>query len=241
MIMPRTTTFHSDATIEKKSSLLLRTCMQIKTFCQPATIVSERSFIFGGKMSQPCSDKRQAILESAEILIAEQGFGGLSMQKLATQAGVAAGTLYRYFEDKEHLLLQVRLHVSRRIADAVQANVSNAMSLRQRFHTMWLNIWQLASTDSKLICNHLQYQALPISTDGPMRTLEQSMFTEVDLLFDQGKQQGVFKSFDNSVLTALSFETTVTLAQRQALGVYQLNDNDLQAVIDACWDAIIQH
>lgn len=82
------------------------------------------------------ADKRLAIIESAETLIAELGFRGLSMHKLAQKAGVAAGTLYRYFDDKEHLLLEVRLHVSRRIAEAVQANVSDDMPLKQRFRTM---------------------------------------------------------------------------------------------------------
>lgn len=37
-------------------------------------------------------DKRQQILSAAEKLIADVGFQGLSMQKLAKEAGVAAGT-----------------------------------------------------------------------------------------------------------------------------------------------------
>lgn len=187
------------------------------------------------------ADKRLAIIESAETLIAELGFRGLSMHKLAQKAGVAAGTLYRYFDDKEHLLLEVRLHVSRRIAEAVQANVSDDMPLKQRFRTMWLNIWSLASSDGDLICNRLQYESLPTTTDCNTRELERKMFTKVDLLFDQGKNQGLFKPLDNQILAALSFETTVVLAQKHVSGLYQLDNDQLQAVIEASWDAIIQH
>nr|WP_275125152.1 TetR/AcrR family transcriptional regulator [Vibrio fluvialis] len=182
-----------------------------------------------------------AIIESAETLIAELGFRGLSMHKLAQKAGVAAGTLYRYFDDKEHLLLEVRLHVSRRIAEAVQANVSDDMPLKQRFRTMWLNIWSLASSDGDLICNRLQYESLPTTTGCNTRELERKMFTKVDLLFDQGKNQGLFKPLDNQILAALSFETTVVLAQKNVSGLYQLDNDQLQAVIEASWDAIIQH
>lgn len=187
------------------------------------------------------ADKRLAIMESAETLIAELGFRGLSMHKLAQKAGVAAGTLYRYFDDKEHLLLEVRLHVSRRIAEAVQANVSDDMPLKQRFRTMWLNIWSLASSDGDLICNRLQYESLPTTTGCNTRELERKMFTKVDLLFDQGKNQGLFKPLDNQILAALSFETTVVLAQKNVSGLYQLDNDQLQAVIEASWDAIIQH
>ena len=59
--------------------------------------------------SDPMVDKRQKIIDAAEKLIAESGFQGLSMHKFAKEAGVAAGTIYRYFSDKEDLLRQVRL------------------------------------------------------------------------------------------------------------------------------------
>ncbi|GHW86399.1 transcriptional regulator, TetR family [Vibrio cholerae] len=67
------------------------------------------------------------------------------------------------------------------------------------------------------------------------------MFAKVELLFDQGKQQGIFKPLDNHLLSALSFETTVTLARQYALGFYQLDDSTLDAMIQASWDAITQH
>ena len=48
-------------------------------------------------------DKRQKILSTAEALLAERGLYGLSMKLLADTAGIAAGTIYRYFENKEGL------------------------------------------------------------------------------------------------------------------------------------------
>lgn len=56
-------------------------------------------------------EKRQLILESAEKLLATDGFHGLSMQKVANQAGVAAGTIYRYFDDKEALIEEIKLNI----------------------------------------------------------------------------------------------------------------------------------
>lgn len=46
----------------------------------------------------------QAMLAAAEQVFAEQGLHGASMNQLAERAGVAVGTLYNHFKDKDALL-----------------------------------------------------------------------------------------------------------------------------------------
>ncbi|HAV1493076.1 TPA: TetR/AcrR family transcriptional regulator [Vibrio parahaemolyticus] len=204
--------------------------------------MNERSFTGSGIMTDnPAVDKRDQILAAAEQLIAESGFQGLSMQKLANEAGVAAGTIYRYFSDKEHLLEEVRLNVAKRIASAVQAGVNDDMPLKERYRTMWLNIWNLAGSNLNAISNRVQYDSLPCTTRNKTWELERKMFAQVDRLFNQGKEEGVFKPLDNEVLSGLSFEASVALARKHALGFYQLDDDALEAAIEASWDAIIKH
>lgn len=186
-------------------------------------------------------DKREQILHAAEKLIAVSGFQGLSMQKLANEAGVAAGTIYRYFSDKEHLLDEVRLMVSKRIADAVQAGVSDDMPLKERYRKMWINIWNLAASNIDTISNRAQYESLPCAHKHTTRKLEREMFSQVERMFVEGKEQGVFKPLDNEILSGLSFEASVALARKHALGFYQLSDDALDAAIEASWDAIINH
>ncbi|HAV1334791.1 TetR/AcrR family transcriptional regulator [Vibrio parahaemolyticus] len=204
--------------------------------------MNERSFTGSRIMTDnPAVDKRDQILAAAEQLIAESGFQGLSMQKLANEAGVAAGTIYRYFSDKEHLLEEVRLNVAKRIASAVQADVNDDMPLKERYRTMWLNIWNLAGSNLNAISNRVQYDSLPCTTRNKTWELERKMFAQVDRLFNQGKEEGVFKPLDNEVLSGLSFEASVALARKHALGFYQLDDDALEAAIEASWDAIIKH
>ena len=59
---------------------------------------------------------RQAILDAASEIIAEQGLDGLSMRSLAERADYSPSTLYRYFEDKEDILDAL----AKQAADAVQ-------------------------------------------------------------------------------------------------------------------------
>lgn len=186
-------------------------------------------------------DKRQKIIDAAETLIAESGFQGLSMHKLAKEAGVAAGTIYRYFSDKEDLLQQVRLAVAERNAEAIQRGVDNAMPLKERFRKMWLNIFDLSVSNIDNLKNRAQYDSLPCVRSHETKEIERKMFSKVDQLFTEGRETGVFKPLNNPVLAALSLEVSVTLARKQSLGYYQLDQEAIEAAIEASWDAIITH
>ena len=186
-------------------------------------------------------DKRQKIIDAAETLIAESGFQGLSMHKLAKEAGVAAGTIYRYFSDKEDLLQQVRLAVAERNAEAIQRGVDNAMPLKERFRKMWLNIFDLSVSNIDNLKNRAQYDSLPCVRSHETKEIERKMFSKVDQLFTEGRETGVFKPLNNPVLAALSLEVSVTLARKQSLGYYQLDQDAIEAAIEASWDAIITH
>lgn len=48
-------------------------------------------------------NKYDRIVDSAYQLFLEQGFDQVSIQEIATRAGVAKGTFYLYFRDKDHL------------------------------------------------------------------------------------------------------------------------------------------
>lgn len=48
--------------------------------------------------------KKQALLDAVLHVFSEQGVHGLTMDNVALEAGVAKGTLYAYFENKQELL-----------------------------------------------------------------------------------------------------------------------------------------
>ena len=55
--------------------------------------------------SEPDLDRRARILEAALEVCQRHGVEGARMEEVAARAGVSKGTLYRYFENKEELLL----------------------------------------------------------------------------------------------------------------------------------------
>lgn len=53
------------------------------------------------------ASKRKKIIEATQKRIREAGFAGVSMVNIAKEAGVATGTLYRYFPSKQALCTEV--------------------------------------------------------------------------------------------------------------------------------------
>ena len=202
--------------------------------------MNERSFIIDIFMNKESTDKRILILNATEKLLAQEGFHGLSMQKVAKEAGVAAGTIYRYFRDKEHLIEQTRLHVTQRLADFIQADIRDDMTIKEQFTTIWMNIWNFASTDDAGK-SHQLYESIRLENEEQIQKQEHQMFGKIDQMFEQGKAQGPFKPLDNRLLSAVSLETSATIARKKRNRCYQIDEENLKQAIEASWDAIIQH
>ena len=66
---------------------------------------------------------REAIVQAAERLFLERGFGSVSMDELAEVAGVARRTLYNQFASKEEIFREMLSRVARQLEDAFPPGV----------------------------------------------------------------------------------------------------------------------
>ena len=96
-------------------------------------------------MARPLSeDKRDAILASAADLVAALGTSAPTA-KIARGAGVAEGTLFTYFPDKDALLEALFLDIEGELAAAL--TVDSAGTPRERMRLMWDRVidWSAAN------------------------------------------------------------------------------------------------
>jgi AcrR family transcriptional regulator len=120
-----------------------------------------------------------AILDAAEQVAAAQGIAGSSLSAIAEQAGVAVGTIYNYFKDKDELFKALfsrrrdeyyemldateKAHAKESFADQLHAFVSTAFEFydaRRIYLRIALETDQAAPyRDSKTVMKHLQDRA----------------------------------------------------------------------------------
>lgn len=83
----------------------------------------------GGDSSAPMQSRalktRATLLQSTDRIVAENGLAAVTTTYVAEVAGVAVGTLYRYFNDRETLLLAAYDASVDRIVDACAARLAD--------------------------------------------------------------------------------------------------------------------
>jgi AcrR family transcriptional regulator len=65
------------------------------------------------------SEKERKILDAAITVIAEKGFSAASTSEIARHAGVAEGTIFRYFKTKKGILRSILIHLGNVIAESL--------------------------------------------------------------------------------------------------------------------------
>ncbi|MEY2473848.1 MAG: TetR/AcrR family transcriptional regulator, cholesterol catabolism regulator, partial [Actinomycetota bacterium] len=69
-------------------------------------------------LSQNQVVRRDRVIEAAMRLAGEGGYDAVQMRDVAARAGVALGTVYRYFSSKDHLLAAALLEWARSLEEA---------------------------------------------------------------------------------------------------------------------------
>ena len=77
------------------------------------------------------ADNRARILEAARRLVAESGFREAQIASIASSAGVAVGSVYRYFPTKAELFAEIVRSVSQREIDVLREIADSAARLER--------------------------------------------------------------------------------------------------------------
>jgi TetR/AcrR family fatty acid metabolism transcriptional regulator len=78
------------------------------------------------KLATKNGDKFNAILDAALTIFAEHGFHGSQVNKIAKEAGIAGGTVYLYFKNKEDILVHLFQTRLGRMIDRVEQEIHQA-------------------------------------------------------------------------------------------------------------------
>lgn len=91
--------------------------------------------------------KYKQIIDAAIIVIAENGYHHAQVSKIAKQAGVADGTIYLYFENKEDILISVFSEIITGFVESLQNIIEKEASISQRFFEIIDNHFKLLAAN----------------------------------------------------------------------------------------------
>ena len=84
-------------------------------------------------------NKEEAIRHHAIQMIVNDGFDGLSMQKLAKAAGVSPATIYIYFKDRDDLIMNIAGKLSGELFERITRGFDPEMHFAEGLWIQWQN------------------------------------------------------------------------------------------------------
>ena len=183
------------------------------------------------------TDKRTDILKATLKLISEHGFHGTPMSKIAEEAGVGAGTIYRYFENKEALINELFLELKKQISQAMLFGFSESATSEETFRRVWRNTFDFCIQNSQEMLFLEQYHNSPFLTPETEATTLQYLAPLVSV-FQSAIESGEIKDVSFEMLSIFAYDATVAFAKRHISGAMVMNEALLEVAVQACWDAI---
>lgn len=185
--------------------------------------------------------KRSAIVRAALELIAEKGFHGAPAAMIADRAGVGAGTIYRYFENKDVLIRGLYQEVESRITTTLLEDYPASGSVRERFCHIGRALLR------HFIANPLEFRFIEQFVHSPFgATVRREKILGASIgktdmiwaLMEEGIRGGSIKDLPILLLFALSFGPLIMASRDHALGFVELTPGNIELTVDACWDAM---
>jgi AcrR family transcriptional regulator len=184
-------------------------------------------------------NKRKQIHQAALKLVSEVGLSGISMAAIAKQAGIATGSLYTYYSDKEKLINGVYADTlklySKKLFDkcspldpvkvAVRKIFENYLRYALSYYQEW--IFQEQYLFSIYAENNTERKAMVYKLLAPL----------VDVI-EKGKKELLIKDIDvrYHLLMLLGFGNELALAVR--LKAFKLNKEYIDTAFHMYWDAM---
>ncbi len=186
------------------------------------------------------AEKRSEIVHAALELIAENGFHGAPMAMIAERANVGAGTIYRYFENKDVLINGLCQDLEERMYPIILKGYAADTPLRERFLHLGAALLRY------FIGNPLDFRFLEQFHNSPYgvehrrdkilgKNAEYNVFRE---LFEAGVSRQVMKDLPLVILFALAFGPLLAVARDHILNFISLDDDLIARTVEASWDGI---
>ncbi|WP_252502689.1 TetR/AcrR family transcriptional regulator [Sporosarcina sp. Marseille-Q4943] len=137
--------------------------------------------------------KYKQIVDAAVIVIAENGYHQAQVSKIAKEAGVADGTIYLYFKNKEDILISVFREKMGVFVDNVKEILQKEISATEMLAKMIENHFSLLNGDRHLaIVTQLELRQSNKDLRYRINEVLKEYLTLLDTILKEGIEKGEF-------------------------------------------------
>jgi len=184
--------------------------------------------------------KKERIMYATLKLITEHGFHATPVSMIASEAGVGAGTIYRYFESKEAIINELYDVILKELHEATMANIPENISVRDEFFLKWKNILKYfieREYEGKFIS---QYVASPFISRTVMAETERRNIY-LRQLIDRGMRDKEIREVDYNTIAVYMWGTVKQLHYLHINKAIEITDELVNDIYTVFWEGIRVH
>ncbi len=181
--------------------------------------------------------KRGAILDAALELFVERGFFGTTVPSVADRAGVAAGSIYRYFESKEALVNALYALWKDRILESVLTEFPADADPEAQFAAVWDKMTRFVGAHPSVYA-FLELHHHAAYLEAANREREYRAYAFATAVIAKGQAAGAIRRGPASVLLALVHGAFVGLVRSWREGRIAWSHAELDAARALCWELL---
>ena len=158
---------------------------------------------------------REAIFEGAVAVLTEHGLNGATMDRVAAAAGMAKGSLYNHFRNKQELLEFVRDRAIAPMQEALDEIVKSRLSAPEKL-TSISRLWR-----EYLVKHHAVFEFL-INDRAAKRLLRDSEQTthasgirQIATIIEQGIEQGALRPVDATAAAEMFVSASIGMVEQE--------------------------
>ncbi|WP_179380332.1 TetR/AcrR family transcriptional regulator [Jannaschia marina] len=182
-------------------------------------------------------DKPGAIRRATVAEVVARGSAAASVNAIATRAGLAVGTLYRYHATKADLLRAVHLEIKTELHDRVMAAAQEATDSPARIRAMWFTLMAFARDEPEAFLYTETIMGAALLTPSELARLD-GMRREGTALIEAAVADGTLRPTDPRAIVTVLSAPALQLGRSLARGGTALDPARVDATFELCWRAV---
>ena len=181
-------------------------------------------------------NKKQKIIITVLELVVKQGVHATPMSQIAKEAGVAVGTIYHYFNNKEEIIEEIYTIICKDFGVVMMANVPEN-GVKKQFEIMWLNLYNYFISNP-LAFKFMEFVGVPPIITQEIRDQNIPNFITVRDFFLAAILNKDFRDINLRLLLQITFGNVISCARLKFKNELEMNSEQINDALKMSWDCV---
>jgi AcrR family transcriptional regulator len=181
--------------------------------------------------------KIHIIYQATLALVLKSGYAELNMASVAQEAGIATGTIYTYFKNKEDLINQLYLHLKEEKVKLMFKKYNKEDSFYISFRKLWLAYFKISLNEYHKMTFIEQYAYSSIITARTRKKADAILLPMINLL-EQAQQEQLIKAIEPEIILSSITGAVLEIVRYYHNKAKKTSKNAINQCFEMAWNSI---